>query len=733
MADEKIVIEVAIDNEAARKQAVELNKQLLKQRKELTLLRQSTDEQTKSTEEYAKEELRLKNEIADTSKELRINNKIGQANAKSKNDLSAQTAKLIAESKKLDLSTKSGQKEFSKLSEKIKSNRETLKGLEAEQGTFVRNVGNYTNSIIDASNSSELFGGALTDISGTFGSVQSGLKGASLGFKGLKGAIIATGVGALLIALTSLVALLGSTRKGAQFLEKTLGVLKGVTQGVIKIFSNFGQVLVDLATGSDNLGASISNLGESLSSGFADAVKGGLDAANSNIKLRESIKGLTVEEQKFTAQAEANRKLRDDQTKSLQQRLGANDRVLEAEKKRTAVQQQLVQQRIAQIQNEVALGGELNDEQLQQQAELQAELFAIQEDFLGRTTEQLTERNALIREANLERVQAEKNTIDALLNAQEEGTAEFIRLQRKSFELQRDLEITQAQGEIANQKALNAQKLLIESEYQKNLRDLKEQENIALKQVERKQFEEEKVNLDNVIATNIEANQKVIESAQKKADFNQKLSDEQISRQQSSLNATQSFFAAGEQLAREGTVANKIFGIANATISTYQAGAQALATVPFPANIAALAAVIGTGLAQVAQIVGLEFAQGGDLSSGGTEGTRQQGGTDNLIGHAPNIGAFRFGGQEFITRKDATLNNMDALQTINQFGANTKFAAVPMFADGGVLAQQQSSAVQSQVQIENALRDAPAPVVKVSDINKGFSNVGVSEVGGTFG
>ena len=49
-----------------------------------------------------------------------------------------------------------------------------------------------------------------------FADMKAGIKGATAGFKGLKGAIAATGIGALLIAITSLVAYFKNSEEGSR-------------------------------------------------------------------------------------------------------------------------------------------------------------------------------------------------------------------------------------------------------------------------------------------------------------------------------------------------------------------------------------------------------------------------------------------------------------------------------------------------------------------------------------
>lgn len=89
----------------------------------------------------------------------------------------------------------------------------------------------------------------------------------------------------------------------------------------------------------------------------------------------------------------------------------------------------------------------------------------------------------------------------------------------------------------------------------------------------------------------------------------------------------------------------------------------------------------------ISQINSQKFASGGLLH-----------GNSHAFGGIRGTGSFaniEVEGNEFITRKSASLNNLNALQTINAFGSSVRFAAVPIshrFADGGVLPNTTPSA-----------------------------------------
>ena len=77
-----------------------------------------------------------------------------------------------------------------------------------------------------------------------------------------------------------------------------------------------------------------------------------------------------------------------------------------------------------------------------------------------------------------------------------------------------------------------------------------------------------------------------------------------------SLGLSQALFA-------ENTAAYKTLGIARATIDTYAGATSALKDFPVPFNFIAMAAIIAAGLANVAKIMGVGFAEGGFTGEGG--------------------------------------------------------------------------------------------------------------------
>ena len=77
-----------------------------------------------------------------------------------------------------------------------------------------------------------------------FADMKAGIKGATAGFKGLKGAIAATGLGALLIALTSLFAYFKNSEEGSRKLAIAMEALGIITGKISDFFAALGEKIV---------------------------------------------------------------------------------------------------------------------------------------------------------------------------------------------------------------------------------------------------------------------------------------------------------------------------------------------------------------------------------------------------------------------------------------------------------------------------------------------------------
>jgi hypothetical protein len=161
-------------------------------------------------------------------------------------------------------------------------------------------------------------------------------------------------------------------------------------------------------------------------------------------------------------------------------------------------------------------------------------------------------------------------------------------------------------------------------------------------------------------------------------------------------------------LAAEDSEEHKILATAQALINTYLAATAALASgseINPIFGIISAAAAVANGLAAVAKINGIEFAEGGWTGPG-----------DKMqavgIVHA----------DEYVTPK--RVKNMPQAQP---HLAALEQMRIRGYADGGLVTNSISQPINQQLELANIVRNLPSPVVSVKEINKGQRRVRVKE------
>lgn len=161
---------------------------------------------------------------------------------------------------------------------------------------------------------------------------------------------------------------------------------------------------------------------------------------------------------------------------------------------------------------------------------------------------------------------------------------------------------------------------------------------------------------------------------------------------QNQLAITQDIFAQGASLFEEQTAAYKIFASASTIISTYSAAQKAyesaflpVPTVASPALGAAYAGIaIASGLANLAQINGVQFAEGGYTGSGGK------------YEPAGVVHKGEYVTPQHVMRNPASTPHIQALEGMRKG-----------YADGGFVTNQNISSTQQALITANALKNLP--------------------------
>ena len=238
MADEKILIQIDVDNDKA---VADINKQnaaidrLQKENKELAA------QGKKNSKQYQQNAL----EIQKLNSARKQNVKLISSEKGSLNELRANLARLTTQRNAINTSTKKGATEFKRLNSEILKQNQAIKGAEQAGGDFRRNVGNY--------------GDALTTVNPAVGSAVNGFKA----MKTAALAFIATPIGAVIAAIG---AALGALTQYFRDNEEGQNRLTKITNRLSAIFG----VLTD----------AVSDFGSAVFAAFDDPQQAFLDFGN---------------------------------------------------------------------------------------------------------------------------------------------------------------------------------------------------------------------------------------------------------------------------------------------------------------------------------------------------------------------------------------------------------------------------------------------------------------------
>jgi hypothetical protein len=237
-------------------------------------------------------------------------------------------------------------------------------------------------------------GGAVS----AFKSLQGGIRSAVTGFKTLKGAIIATGLGALLIAVTSLVTFFTQTERGAQTLRVAMAALGAAVGAVTDAVVSLGEGLLKLFTG-DFSGAI-----ETVRKGFANIGTEILNDVKAAVELEGAMNRLKIAERELSVErAEANKELRaqgliaEDLNRTVLDRIAAIRTANAIETRVFQKELSTARERLRILQEQASLS-ETNEETLDQIAAARVNVANLEEQSLGKRTELQTKINSLLAE-----------------------------------------------------------------------------------------------------------------------------------------------------------------------------------------------------------------------------------------------------------------------------------------------------------------------------------------------
>lgn len=213
-----------------------------------------------------------------------------------------------------------------------------------------------------------------------------------------------------------------------------------------------------------------------------------------------------------------------------------------------------------------------------------------------------------------QKIQAEQTTNLKILE-------ERRKLQDQLLLLEQDAQIKAAERELAQQEITQERREVL-------LNDVADYEAEKIEIAYQAELEKNRKIRDaetKALADRAASAKKEIALKQNQAKVEQTIQQTRVQNEQKMVQGFGVAFAQAASIAKKGTAEQKLFATAAATINTYAAATRAFRDYPYPANIAVLATTIATGLKQVQEINKVSFATGGVV--GGMAGASM--GNDN--------------------------------------------------------------------------------------------------------
>lgn len=399
------------------------------------------------------------NAEAKTTSLINLGNAAIDRQINNKNEARAANIELNKVSNQLNPAIEEEAELLKRVNQQIDDNTKFIKANTSEVGKAKMSIGEYANGIKDALSQLNPFNGGLMDFisnskeAGGAGNLLKGaFSGITTGLLGMTKAAIAfifTGIGAVIVGLAVAVgavvgafklatASLKSTEEGSDRLAVVTGAVTGVFKGLFKIIRPFGEFLADVFIKHlENVGKAAMAMAGFLADaldflGFDESAKGVRDFTNEVIqssnaaakladsenKLNKSLRESEGRILKIQRAAEILRQQRDDESKSISQRIAANTQLGKTLQVQSDYEKSLAKQALANANLRIVAEGGIkkaSTESLAARAEALNKIEEINERISGQESEQLANLNSLRKEASdAEKERQEKATERAL-------------------------------------------------------------------------------------------------------------------------------------------------------------------------------------------------------------------------------------------------------------------------------------------------------------------------------
>ena len=288
-----------------------------------------------------------------------------------------------------------------------------VKGL----GAAAQKLADFTDELNEARAEGASVSGALDKATGGavtgFKKAAAGVKTFISGLKLTRAAIIATGIGALVVGVTALVGAFTKTRKGARQLKTIMAGLGAVVEQLTARFQAIGGFIVDLFSKGPQ--AAVKQYKETLDElpgSLQEAVNKAMALERATQALTDAQRALTVQRAKDRAEIKELNMVAEDTTRTLEEREAAAQRAIDIEKGLMAERERIAAEELRIAQEKAAMS-DSSDEDLDRLAELEANLINIRTESVELQTTLNNKLNTIRNQAAAEAEAEAKRISDA--------------------------------------------------------------------------------------------------------------------------------------------------------------------------------------------------------------------------------------------------------------------------------------------------------------------------------
>lgn len=630
---ETVILDFQIDQSQAITQLKETEKTIISLKEEQKELNQAYKEGAISQDQYIDENLKLNQQLKKETDQKKVLLKTLETESNSRNAMRSRVAQLTKEYNNLNTETAEGKQRSQQLAAELNKLNTALNKGSKDAGNFKDNIGNYSESMKEAA--------ANTNVAGV-----------SIGDLGTKVASLANPITAAVGLLTALGAAYAQSSTGARDLAFAQAELGISTQLLI---DDFGE-LISTGKEGEGLFTTIADL-------FSVAISGFTNTAIARYKAQQQIllKDLEISQafaqaaaKESERQAELLRRVRDDQTKSVEERLAASEKIdqeLESSAQRSIA---VLEAQVKAI-KEGTVNYELNREAQLQVAQLTAEIADKEEEITGKLTENVTARRSILAE-----VEKEKKLHEETLRIEQERLRTRQAIDRRIEERTDGVSTDQIRDSV-------------------------------------KQVREIETDAKKRLASDVKKiNDKINSDEEKRVDF-------YVEQKQREVNAAQTAIDVVGSLFDEQSAEYKALAMTQNFIDTYRAATAALAPPPTGAGPlfgpVLAAATILAGTANASRIAG--FASGGFTGSGSHKD------------HTGHRVAGVVHDNEYVVPKWQVTH-----PTYSPLVSSLEMGRLKGYADGGLVAQSITQPVNNELALSNALKNMKPVPISVLEVTR---------------